>query len=74
MQPVHSTLQHAAGFARDDTPDNKRAKLKNLLAPGEKNDGGEIELFAELLGLAASPALAAAERDPQASGEKSSRP
>ena len=70
LQPVLAQLQHAAGFARDDTPDNKRAKLKNLLAPDEKNDGGEIELFAELLGLAASPALAAAERDPQAKRRK----
>ena len=70
LQPVLAHLQHAAGFARDDTPDNKRAKLKNLLAPGEKNDGGEVELFAELLGLAASPALAAAERDPQAKRRK----
>jgi class 3 adenylate cyclase/tetratricopeptide (TPR) repeat protein len=70
LQPVLAHLQHAAGFARDDTPDNKRAKLKNLLAPGKKNDGGEVELFAELLGLAASPALAAAERDPQAKRRK----
>jgi class 3 adenylate cyclase len=70
LQPVLGQLQHAARFARDDTPDNKRAKLKDLLTPGEKNDSGEVELFAELLGLAASPALEAAERDPQAKRRK----
>jgi class 3 adenylate cyclase len=70
LQPVLAQLQHAAGFVRDDTPENKRTKLKNLLAPGARNGGGEIALFAELLGLAASPALEPAERDPQAKRRK----
>ncbi len=70
LQPVLAQLQHAAGFARDDTPDKKRAKLKNLLAPGAKDDDGEIEVFAELLGLAASPVHDPAERDPQAKRRK----
>ncbi len=65
LQPVLAQLQHAAGFARDDTPGDKRAKLAKLLAQDAGNGGAEVELFAELLGLAASPAPAPAERDPQ---------
>ncbi len=65
LQPIVGQLTHAAGFAHDDTPANRRAKLEALLV---QTSGGAaaIELFAELLGLAASPAAAPAERDPQA--------
>ena len=52
LQPIVAQLQHAAGFARDDTPADKRAKLERLLAPEAANGAAEIELFAELLGLA----------------------
>ena len=61
LHPIVGQLAHAAGFAHDDTPASKRAKFAALLAQ-TSGDAAEIELFAELLGLAASPA----ERDPQA--------
>jgi class 3 adenylate cyclase len=59
LQPVLAQLQHAAGFTRDDTPASKRAKLEQLLAQSAGSGG------AELLGLATSPSLQPAERDPQ---------
>jgi class 3 adenylate cyclase len=69
LQPVLAQLAHAAGFAHHDTPADKRAKFESLLAdaPGS---GGEIELFAELLGLGASPSPQPAERDPQVKRRK----
>ena len=64
LQPIVAQLQHVAGFARDDTPADKRAKLERLLAPEAANGAAEIELFAELLGLA-DASLPAADHDPQ---------
>jgi class 3 adenylate cyclase/tetratricopeptide (TPR) repeat protein len=60
LAPILAQLHHAAGFAPDDTAAAKRAKLEKLLAPGS-----DVELFAELLGLTATPAPAPSERDPQ---------
>jgi predicted ATPase len=34
LYPFIAQLEHAAGFARDDTPEEKLGKLKKLLAPG----------------------------------------
>ncbi len=65
LQPIVAQLQHAAGFARDDTPAGKRAKLEKMLAPAAGDRGAEIELFAELLGLGEARSLDAADRDPQ---------
>jgi class 3 adenylate cyclase/tetratricopeptide (TPR) repeat protein len=69
LQPVLAQLQHAAGFDHDDTQAKKRGKLERLLAPATSNAGSDIELFAELLGLA-SRSAETAERDPQARRRK----
>ncbi len=63
LQPIVGQLQHAAGFARDDTPADKRAKLEKLLAAGD--GGADIEPIAELLGLPVGQAADPADRDPQ---------
>lgn len=64
LQPIVAQLQHAAGFAQDDTAAEKRAKLEKLLA-----SDADIELFAELLGLGAlSPPPS--ERDPKVRRQK----
>ena len=66
LQPVLGQLAHAAGFAHDDSAADKRAKLERLLAPDATSGAVEIELFAELLGLAEpSSSQHSAERDPQ---------
>jgi tetratricopeptide (TPR) repeat protein len=54
LYPFVIQLEHAAGFARDHTTEEKLAKLRALLAPGARGDD-EIELLAELLSL---PSLA----------------
>jgi class 3 adenylate cyclase/tetratricopeptide (TPR) repeat protein len=50
LHPLITRLERAAGFARDDTPEIKRAKLDALLAPGSPSDE-ERALFQELLSL-----------------------
>ena len=50
LHPFVIQLEHAAGFARDDTAEEKLGKLRALLAPGARGDD-EIELLAELLSL-----------------------
>src|SRR5579863_9097609 len=63
LQPIVGQLQHAAGFTRDDTPADKRAKLERLLAA---TDGGaDVEPLAELLGLPLAQGADPADRDPQ---------
>ena len=64
LQPILAQLQHAAGFAPDDTPADKRAKLEHLLAQDARNSGADVETFAELLGLAGS-SVETALSDPQ---------
>jgi class 3 adenylate cyclase/predicted ATPase len=54
LQPILAQLQHAAGFKPNDTVAERRAKLQNLLARDAANGGADVELFAELLGLAES--------------------
>jgi class 3 adenylate cyclase/tetratricopeptide (TPR) repeat protein len=49
LYPFIVQLERAAGFARDDTADQKLGKLRGLLSPGARGD--EIELLAELLSL-----------------------
>ena len=51
LQPIVAQLAHAAGFARDDTPAAKRAKLEKVLAQGIDNGVERANLFADLLGL-----------------------
>jgi predicted ATPase len=55
LHPFIVQLEHAAGFARDDTAEEKLKKLRALLAPGVRGDD-EIELLAELLSLPNSAA------------------
>jgi predicted ATPase len=50
LYPFIVQLGHAAGLARDDTVEEKLAKLQGLLAPGAR-DHSEITLLAELLSL-----------------------
>jgi class 3 adenylate cyclase len=50
LYPFITQLERAAGFARDDTTDEKLGKLRDLLAPGARTDD-EIQLLAELLSL-----------------------
>jgi class 3 adenylate cyclase/tetratricopeptide (TPR) repeat protein len=55
LYPFIVQLEHAAGFARDDTVEQKLGKLRELLTPAVR-DGDEIELLAELLSLPSSAA------------------
>jgi class 3 adenylate cyclase len=55
LYPFIAQLEHAAGFARDDTVDAKLGKLRALLAPGARDDD-DIALLSELLSLPSSAA------------------
>jgi class 3 adenylate cyclase/tetratricopeptide (TPR) repeat protein len=55
LYPFIAQLERAAGFARDDTVEQKLSKLRELLASGARGDD-EIELLAELLSLPNSAA------------------
>src|SRR5246500_4171461 len=50
LYPFIVQLEHAAGFARDDTVEAKLGKLRALLAPGIQDDN-DIALLTELLSL-----------------------
>ena len=50
LYPFILQLERAAGFAREDSAEDKRAKLEALLAPAAR-DPEEIELLAGLLSL-----------------------
>src|SRR4029077_1741978 len=53
LYPVIVQLERAAGFARDDTVEEKLSKLRALLMRGAR-DENEIALLAELLSLPSS--------------------
>ena len=55
LYPFIAQLEHAAGFARDDTVEAKLGKLRALLAPGTRDDD-DIALLSELLSLPSSAA------------------
>src|SRR6266481_1847068 len=55
LYPFIAQLEHAAGFARDDTVDAKLGKLRTLLAPAARDDD-DIALLSELLSLPSSAA------------------
>jgi class 3 adenylate cyclase len=55
LYPFIIQLERAAGFARDDSVEEKLGKLRGLLAPGARGDN-EIKLLAELLSLPGSAA------------------
>jgi class 3 adenylate cyclase/predicted ATPase len=50
LHPFITQLERAAGFARDDTAEEKRAKLDALFAPGTHNVT-DLTLIAELMSL-----------------------
>src|SRR6266536_1239506 len=50
LHPFILQLERAAGFARDDTAEQKRAKLDALLSPGARGPD-DMTLIAELLSL-----------------------
>jgi predicted ATPase/class 3 adenylate cyclase len=51
LHPIIAQLERAAGFAREDTPEIKLAKLEALLAPTQPSNE-DVTLFAELLSIA----------------------
>jgi predicted ATPase len=53
LYPIIGQLEHAAGFARDDTPARKAEKLAALIGDGD------LALFADLLGLPADATIGA---------------
>src|SRR5271165_3578215 len=55
LYPFIARLERAAGFARDDTVEEKLGKLRALLAPGTQDDD-DIALLSELLSLPSSAA------------------
>jgi len=55
LYPLIAQLERAAGFAREDTIEDKLGKLRELLAPGSRGED-EVELLAELLSLPNSAA------------------
>jgi class 3 adenylate cyclase len=55
LHPFIVQLERAAGFAHDDTIEQKLGKVRGLLAPGASGDD-EIELLADLLSLRNSAA------------------
>jgi class 3 adenylate cyclase len=50
LYPFIVQLEHAAGFARDYTAEEKLGKLRELLSPAARGDD-EVELLTELLSL-----------------------
>jgi class 3 adenylate cyclase/predicted ATPase/predicted RNA-binding Zn-ribbon protein involved in translation (DUF1610 family) len=66
LQPVLGQLQHAAGFSRDDTVQQKRAKLEKLLVQDGTFDSAVVEPLVELLGLVPSSTATPHDGDPQA--------
>src|SRR6516164_2395366 len=50
LHPTIVQLERAAGFARDDDPEQKLGKFRDVLAPAARGNH-EIELLAELLSL-----------------------
>src|SRR5712671_3382472 len=55
LYPFIAQLEHAAGFARDDTVEAKLGRLRALLAPGTRDDD-DFALLSELLSLPSSAA------------------
>ncbi len=52
LHPIVTQLQHAAGFDREDSPAQKRDKLKKLLSQGGDTPPAAADALTELLGLA----------------------
>jgi hypothetical protein len=68
LHPFIAQLERAAGFAHDDTPEQKLGTLAALIAPGAR-DHDEVTLIADLLSLLPSSA-AELELTPQRKREK----
>jgi class 3 adenylate cyclase/tetratricopeptide (TPR) repeat protein len=63
LQPIVAQFQHAANFAPNDTPADKRAKLDALFTPELGQQESDAEAIAEFLGL--SDGTTAGPTDPQ---------
>jgi class 3 adenylate cyclase/predicted ATPase/DNA polymerase III delta prime subunit len=53
LHPIIAQLEHAAGFAREDTAETKLTKLKTLFAPTQPSNE-DVALLAELLSIPAT--------------------
>ena len=69
MRPVIGQLETAVRFARDDTVEEKLAKLETLLAQSNAQPD-EIEFIAELLSIANRGRYSVPEWSPQKRKEK----
>lgn len=67
--PIIARLEHAAGFTREDAPDEKRRKLRDLLARTATSPEG-VAVFADLLSIPADPGQPAPESSPQRRKER----
>jgi class 3 adenylate cyclase len=65
LHPVIEQLERAAGFARDDPPEPRLAKLEALLARGTENLDEAVPLIAALLGVPLGERYALPEMTPQ---------
>jgi class 3 adenylate cyclase/predicted ATPase len=65
LHPVIAQLERAAGFARDDSPEARLAKLEMLLARGTDRIDQRLPLIAALLGLPAEDRYPALDVTPQ---------
>jgi class 3 adenylate cyclase len=69
LYPVIVQLERAAGFARDDGPEERLDKLAALLAPAA--EAGDIPLLVELLSLPGGDRFARLDLSPQRKKERS---
>jgi predicted ATPase len=69
LYPVIVQLERAAGFARDDGPEERLDKLATLLAPAA--EAGDISLLVELLSLPVGDRFAPLDLSPQRKKERS---
>jgi predicted ATPase/class 3 adenylate cyclase len=65
LHPVIEQLERAAGFERDDSPENKLDKLEALLARGTNRLDEAVPLIAALIGIPTGDRYALPELTPQ---------
>jgi class 3 adenylate cyclase/tetratricopeptide (TPR) repeat protein len=59
LYPIIGRLEHAAGFSRDDTLADKRAKIERVLGPAGASSPDALPMMQALLGLLPEDQLAA---------------
>jgi class 3 adenylate cyclase/tetratricopeptide (TPR) repeat protein len=70
LYPVISGLERAAGFRRDDTKEQRLAKLETMLAEGTNDLSQPVSLLAELLSIPTGDRYAPLNLTPQKRKEK----